>query len=373
MEARNTGDMTVPTSWTQLFFVNYSEGFPVYCFGLRRKVIVRMYGEYENIKIRGIASAVPARVVDNEECAEKLGSRRAKKQVMLTGIRNRHCVRKGQSASDLSCVSAEKLLQKLNWDRNEIRVIVNVTQSPDVHTPSTAMIIQKRLGIGQDCLAFDVNLGCTGYVSGLQIISALLQNTGGKGLLFAGDGQYSDMPEIPSTDSLLFGDGASATAIELEGGNPMMYAQKTDGTRHNLLSVALDGTLTMDGNSVLLFSLNEVCQSIRECKEHFSIDEESIDYYILHQAQKLILEGIAKECNIDPGKVLTSYEEYGNTSTATLPITICNNVEEIQKKKHVKLYLCGFGVGLSWSSVVVEMDTDCILPIEVTDYSYNDL
>ena len=217
-----------------------------------------MYGKYENIKIRGIASAVPTKVIDNEQCAEKLGSRRAKKQVLLTGIRHRHCVKKGQSASDLSCVSAEKLLQKLQWDRNDIRVIVNVTQSPDVHTPSTAMIIQKRLGIGEDCLAFDVNLGCTGYVSGLQIIAALMQNTGGKGLLFVGDGMYSEMPEIPTTDSLLFGDGASATAIELEDNNPMFYAQKTDGTRHNLLSVALDGTLTMDGNSVLLFSLNEV-------------------------------------------------------------------------------------------------------------------
>lgn len=332
-----------------------------------------MYGRYDNIKIRGIASAVPSRVIDNVKCAENLGDRRAKKQVMLTGIRNRHCVDKGQSASDLSCVSAEKLLQKLGWDKNEIRVIINVTQSADLHTPSTAMVIQKRLGIGQDCLAFDVNLGCTGYVSGLQIISALLQNTGGKGLLLVGDGRYSDMPDVPTTDSLLFGDGASATAIELESGNPMLYAQKTDGTRHALLSASLDGTITMDGNAILLFSLNEVCQSIKDFRMHFDIAEESIDYYILHQAQKLILDGMARECDIDTSKVLTSYEEYGNTSTATLPITICHNIETIQTKKHVKLYLCGFGVGLAWSSVVLELDTDCILPIETTDYRYGDL
>lgn len=332
-----------------------------------------MYGKYNNIKIRGISSAVPTEVIDNVKCAEKLGSRRAKKQVVLTGIRHRHCVKGGQSASDLSCVSAERLLKKLKWNRNEIRVIVNVTQSADLHTPSTAMVIQKRLGIGQDCLAFDVNLGCTGYVSGLQIIAALLQNTGGKGLLLVGDGRYTEIPEVPNTDSLLFGDGASATAIELEDNNPMLYAQKTDGTRHGLLSVALDGTMTMDGNAILLFSLNEVCQSIKEFKQHFDIAEETIDYYILHQAQKLILDGISRECNIDSGKVLTSFEEYGNTSTATLPVTICNNVEELQKKKHVKLYLCGFGVGLAWSSVVVELDTECILPIKMTDYCYNDL
>ncbi len=332
-----------------------------------------MYGMYKNIKIKGIASAVPEQVIDNVGCAEKLGNRRAKKQVLLTGIRHRHCVKEGQSASDLSCVSAEKLLQRLNWNRNEIRVIVNVTQSADVLTPSTAMIIQKRLGIGQDCLAFDVNLGCTGYVSGLQILAALLQNTGGKGLLLAGDGRYDKMLEVPTTDSLLFGDGGSATAIELEDGNPMMYAQKTDGTRHGLLSMALDGRMTMNGNAILLFSLNEVCQSIKECRKHFEVSEDSIDYYILHQAQKLILDGIARECGIEPSKVLTSYEEFGNTSTATLPLTICNNVEEIKKKKRVRLYLCGFGVGLAWSSVVLDLDTECILPIEITDYCYNDL
>ena len=196
------------------------------------------------------------------------------------------------------------------------------------------MIIQKRLGIGQDCLAFDVNLGCTGYVSGLQILAALLQNTGGKGLLLAGDGRYDKMSEVPTTDSLLFGDGGSATAIELEDGNPMMYAQKTDGTRHGLLSMALDGRMTMNGNAILLFSLNEVCQSIKECRKHFEVSEDSIDYYILHQAQKLILDGIARECGIEPSKVLTSYEEFGNTSTATLPLTICNNVEEIKKKNY---------------------------------------
>ncbi len=332
-----------------------------------------MYGQYDNIKICGIAAAAPSQVIDNIACAEQLGSRRAKKQVLLTGIKHRHCMGKGQSAADLSSLCAEKLLTKLGWDRNDIRVIVNVTQSPDLHTPSTAMVIQKRLGIGADCIAFDVNLGCTGYVSGLQIVAALLQNTKGKGLLLVGDGRYTESVGEQTTDSLLFGDGASATAIELESNYPMYYAQKTDGSRHDLISVALDGTLTMDGNAVLLFSLNEVAQSVRECREHFDVADDCIDYYIFHQAQKLILDGIARECDIDSRKVLTSYEEYGNTSTATLPVTICNNVEELQKKKTVKLYLCGYGVGLAWSSVIIDVNTDCIMPLEVSDFTYNDL
>lgn len=336
-------------------------------------LISTMYGEYHNIKICGIAAAVPKNTIDNEIYAEKLGNRRAKKQVLYTGIRHRHCVEQGQSASDLSCYSAEKLLSELHWNRDEIRVLVNVTQSADLYTPSTAMIIQKRLGIGQDCIAFDVNLGCTGYVSGLQIVAALLQNTGGKGLLLVGDGRYHEMPEVPTTDSLLFGDGGAATAIELEENHTMQYSQKTDGNRYNLLYTALDGTMKMDGNAVLLFSLNEVCESIREFREYFQVRETSIDYYILHQAQKMILDGIARECNIEAEKIPQSYEEYGNTSTASIPITICSNIEEIRKKRHARLFLCGFGIGLAWSNVVVDLDTTCIYPLLETDFCYKDL
>jgi 3-oxoacyl-[acyl-carrier-protein] synthase III len=332
-----------------------------------------MYGKYDNIKICGIAAAVPERVLDNMQYIEELGDRRAKKQILYTGIRRRHCLMKGQTASDLSCYAAEKLLTKLGWDRNEIRVIVNVTQSADLHTPSTAMIIQKRLGIGQDCIAFDVNLGCSGYVSGLQIAAALLQSTGGRGLLLVADGRYTEFSKNVSTNSLLFGDGGAATALEVSEGNNLLYSQKTDGTRYDMLYTPHGGSTRMDGNGVLLFSLNEVCDSIKDMRRYYDIKEESIDFYILHQAQKMILDGIANECNIDPAKIPQSYEEYGNTSTATIPVTICSNIEKIQEKEHIKLYLCGFGIGLAWSSVVVELDSACICPLEETDYRYADL
>ena len=332
-----------------------------------------MYGEYNNIKIKGIAAVAPEKVIDNMDFAEKIGNRRARKQVQLTGIKRRHMVSKGQSASDMCCVAAEKLLTKLQWERDTIRAVIFVTQSADLHTPSTAMVIQKRLKIGQDCIAFDVNLGCTGYVSGLQIISAILNNTGGRGLLLVGDGKYAEISDVVSTDSLLFGDGASATAIEVETENPLYYSQKTDGTRHGLLSVDLAGNLTMDGNAVLLFSLNEVSESITDFKNHFHIHEDEIDYYILHQAQKIILDGIANECHIEHSKILTSYEEYGNTSTATLPITICHNAELLKQQKTVKLFLSGFGVGLAWSNVVLDLETEGIMPIEISNYCYNDI
>lgn len=331
-----------------------------------------MFGQYSDIVIRGIASAVPEHRVDNLELVEVLGSKRTKRQVLLTGIKSRHICEKGQAASDLATIAAEKLLDKLGWNRDEIRVLVFVTQSPDVSTPSTAMIVQKRLGIGEDCLAFDVNLGCTGYVSGLQIIAGLLNNTGGKGLLLVGDGRYYEPGGEINSNTLLFGDGAAATAVEAVSGKGFSYSQKTDGTRHGLITKSLDGKVYMDGNAVLLFSLGEVAQSIQDMKTHFRIEEDQIDYYVLHQAQKLIIDGIANECSIDIEKILTSYEEYGNTSTATLPITICHNAEQIKEKKMVRLMLSGFGVGLAWSNVYIEIDTENILPILSTNYYYGE-
>lgn len=331
-----------------------------------------MFGQYSDICIRGIASAVPENRIDNMELVESLGTKRTKRQVSLTGVDFRHVCGKSQAASDLASVAAEKLIKQLNWDKGEIRTLVFVTQSPDVCTPSTAMIIQKRLGIGEDCLAFDVNLGCTGYVSGLQIIAALINNIGGKGLLLVGDGRYYEPNGVINSNTLLFGDGASATALESVPGKGFYYSQKTDGTRHHLLTKSLSGEVYMDGNAILLFSLSEVVQSIKDIKTHFQIKEQNIDYYILHQAQKLILDGIANECDIDTSKVLTSYEEYGNTSTATLPLTICHNVEKLKEKANAHLLLSGFGVGLAWSNVYIEIDTQNILPVISTDYHYDD-
>ena len=331
-----------------------------------------MFGQYSNICIRGIASAVPENRVDNIELAEAYDTKRIKRQVSLTGIEFRHICDKHQAASDLASIAAEKLMEQLCWSKDEIRVLVFVTQSPDVRTPSTAMIIQKRLDIGEDCLAFDVNLGCTGYVSGLQIVAALLNNIGGKGLLLVGDGKYREPDECMDSNILLFGDGAAATALEIVPEKNFCYFQKTDGKRHSLLTRPLNGKLQMDGNAILLFSLTEVTQSINDFKTHFQLREQDIDYYIIHQAQKLIIEGIANECKIAAEKVLNSYEDYGNTSTASLPLTICHNVERLKEKATVHLLLSGFGVGLAWANVYIKIDTQNILPLIFTDYYYED-
>ncbi len=332
-----------------------------------------MYGQYSNIHICGIQSAVSSRIVDNAELAEHSGNKSISKFIQYTGIRRRHLLNKEQTVSDLSTYAAGILLERLGWDRKDIRVLVNVTQAPDLEMPSTAMILQKRLGIGTDCIAFDVNHGCAAYVVGLQIASALLQNTGGKALLFTADGIYYDMPENPVPDSMLFGDGAAVTAIELKDDYPFLYSQNTDGSRYNLLYRRKNEDMVMDGNAVMLFTLNEVADGIRSFKEHFAIEDPDIDFYIPHQAQGMIVNGIIDECKLPPDKVLTAYAEYGNTSSASLPITICHNRETIQGigRERANILLSGFGTGLTWSNIYLQLDSEAIGDITETDIIYD--
>lgn len=325
-------------------------------------------GCIKNIKIAGIASAVPKNTIDNIAFVEQMGKKRNMRQIKLTGIKKRHICAKGQSASDFATYAADKLLNHLHWSREEIKILIFVTQQPDLSRPSTAMLIQKRLGLGTNCTCFDVNMGCSGFTVGLQIIASMLSVVGGKGLLLVGDGRYVD-EDMHSTSDLLFGDGGAATAIEVENGYNMVFNQKTDGYRVDTIMCRRNGGSQMDGNAVLMFSLNEVSDNIKNFRNQYGLNEDQIDYYVFHQGQKIILQGIANECNILWEKVLNSYENYGNTSSASIPISICENLQILKEKKQVNLLLSGFGIGLSWGCVYLNIDTENILPIfEFGDY-----
>lgn len=325
-------------------------------------------GCIKNIKIAGIASAVPKNTIDNIAFVEQMGKKRNMRQIKLTGIKKRHICAKGQSASDFATYAADKLLNHLHWSREEIKILIFVTQQPDLSRPSTAMLIQKRLGLGTNCTCFDVNMGCSGFTVGLQIIASMLSVVGGKGLLLVGDGRYVD-EDMHSTSDLLFGDGGAATAIEVENGYNMVFNQKTDGYRVDTIMCRRNGGSQMDGNAVLMFSLNEVSDNIKNFRNQYGLTEDQIDYYVFHQGQKIILQGIANECNILWEKVLNSYENYGNTSSASIPISICENLQILKEKKQVNLLLSGFGIGLSWGCVYLNIDTENILPIfEFGDY-----
>lgn len=331
-----------------------------------------MFGEYSNIAVRGITSVVPSTSIENLDCeCEELGLKKIKKQIKLTGIERRRILAGEQTASDLATKAADDLLKELKWEKDTIKVIVYVTQAPDLEIPSTALLIQKRLGIGIDCLAFDVNLGCSGYVAGIQIVAGLIHEMGGRALLLAADGR-SDSKRQNAADYLLFGNAGTATAIETKEKHKMMYQHQSDGSRWQTIHRKLGGSTVMDGNAVFAFTINDVADSIKQTMQHFSINANDIDYFAFHQGQKMIIDNLAEICDIPLEKMLYSLKNFGNTSCASIPLSICDDVRKLKKQQQVRIYLCGFGVGLSWGSSIFKMDTTHILEIHESDIHYID-
>ncbi len=328
-----------------------------------------MQGEITNISIRGIVSAVPQNKVDNDKYIDLFSERRIKKQIDLTGIEKRRVTKEGQKASDLATIAADDLLDRLGWERNSIDVLVFVTQSEDLSRPSSAFLIQDRLKLGNDCLVYDINMGCSGYIGGLTTVCSILQQTKGRGLLLVGESNAQAGEDI-DRNQLLEGDAAAATALEYcLHAEPMLFSHYSDGSRAHLLYKNNKGMSYMDGNGVLLFGLDTVAEEIMKFMAEYNIAADEVDNYVFHQAQKMIVEGIVQETRIPADKVLMSCKDFGNTSSASIPLTLCVNADQRGKKK---VLMCGYGIGLSCGIAYVKLDFSSVFPLIETDYVYDD-
>ncbi len=338
-----------------------------------------MIGRFSNVKIQGMATAVPKIVEENNGYESILGKRRTKKQIKLTGVSKRHISGKEQRTSDLCYAAAVPLIEKLKWKKEEIKVLVYITQVPNYVIPSTAFFLQQRLGLSEDCVCFDINLGCSSFNVGVHVVSALLQSCdiAEKALLLVGDTASQVLkPENNMTpdviaDRMLFGSAGAAIALEKVENHELDFMTRSDGKRFEAIIRHPKRNMQMDGNAVFEFAINDVSEDVRKFKKYFNLAEEDVDYYIFHQAQKLILDNIALDCEIPEGKELRSLEEYGNTSGTSVPLTVCSNLDQFKNKKNVKLLLCGFGVGLSWGMIYSEIPTENILPVIETDEHYD--
>lgn len=331
-----------------------------------------MQGKLEHIRIKGIVSAVPDNEICNEDYVSKIQNRRVKKQILLTGIDRRRVTVNGQKASDLATVAADQLLNRLGWDRSDIDVLIFVTQSPDLSRPSTALIIQDRLGISEKCMVYDINQGCSGYIVGLTTLGSILQITKGKGLLLVGESNAVAGEDI-DRGALLDGDAASATAVEYSHtANPMTFINYSDGSRADYLYKPFNKPALMDGNAVLLFGLSDVAEAVKKFMKENELVDDDIDFYVFHQAQKLIVDGIAQEVGIPSEKLFMSCRLYGNTSSASVPLTICAEKEEKKLTGAKKLLLCGYGIGLAWGIILLDLDLDVVSPIIKSNYIYDD-
>ena len=335
-----------------------------------------------NVEIKGIACAVPERIVKSEEYNEVFGAENVQKFINMTGIKERHVALNEQCASDLCYTAAKKLLEKLNWEPSSVDALIMITQTPDYAVPATACVLQHRLGLGEDCIAFDVNLGCSAYVYGLWLAGTMISSQSlNRVLLLVGDTSNFGINPNDSATAMLFGDGGAATALEKAEGKSMKYFLKTKGSSYNSIIVpagharsrssvatqASDYELTMNGSEVFAFTISDVPSSIKHFMSQYNIDKNDVDMYVFHQANLFILKHLAKKLNISMEKLAISIDRYGNTSGESIPLTLVDALGSEDSNEPVRLLLCGFGVGLSWGGIYVEIDKSICLPIIYTN------
>lgn len=338
--------------------------------------------QINNVKISGVSAAVPTGVKEIREQKCFTDPIEADKVIAVTHVERSRIVKKGQCCSDLCYAAADKLLNDLHWERDEVEALIFVSLSRDYVTPSTAGLLQDRLGLSKECFAVDIPLACSGYIYGMSTICSLIA-TGGikKALLLVGETTSFLQSPLDKTLWPLHGDAGTATALEYdENTSPMYYHLGTDGSRGDAIINRDGGTRfpfskeslemheielgvirnnlqsQMEGMDVFSFSTKEPPLSIRNLCEHFNLDMSAIRYLYLHQANKYMDDKIAKKLNVDSAKVPYSIMQYGNTSSASIPMTMVVATQESLMKEKMDVIMCGFGSGLSWGSVYVTLD-----------------
>ena len=317
----------------------------------------------ESVALRGLQSVLPSKVETLDEMISRFGEKEALKISEATGIRNRHILSPGQTILDLSVEAATKTLTALDWSKDSLDAIVVVTQTPDHPLPGNACLLQHRLGLSKSTAALDINLGCSGFVYGLWALGSMIKaGSLRRGLLVVGDASSHFTAPDDRTVRPLFGDAVSVAALELdEVASPMVFDLGTDGAGAPYLMVE-DGALKkpsdqprlfMDGTQVFVFTLREVPASINRTLDAAGWAIEDVDHVVLHQANRMMIEKLGQKLKIPKEKLIISMTDCGNTSSASIPLAMTN---ELSLTKPTKLLLSGFGVGWSWASVACEVD-----------------
>lgn len=346
---------------------------------------------YKDISIQGMAVAVSSHWQSLEECVEKYGAEdgfKLDKFKKSTGVTGRWIAGEYQTASDFCYAAAAELIKEYNIDKNEIGILIFVTQSPDYFLPATACVLQHRLGLSESCMAFDINQGCAGFVYGLNAAAALLQNSDcKKAMLLCGDTSAKDKSrgrndERTSHSSLfLFGDAGTATLLEKrEDADPLAFSSYTDGSGFQAIIAAgeswrhpwLKQPSAMDDVAVFNFAISKVPDMIKTYMEEQGKSEEEYDRLVLHQANLYIMKQIAKRSGFPLVKVPVSLDTFGNTSSASIPSAIIKEFGEVCEDKAIRFLACGFGVGLSWAITAFTMTANQILPLIHTDEYFKD-
>jgi len=338
-------------------------------------------------KIAGIAAAVPEGIRTVADEAALFGLEEMEKTAKVIGVRSRHVAPAHICTSDLCHFAATKLLDELGWARDSVDGLIFVTQSPDYELPATACTLQARLGLSDRCAAFDVNMGCSGFVYGLWLGSQIVAGGGIKRLLLlAGDVSTRRLAPNDKSVKPLFGDAGTATAIEFASDAPAMdFELGTDGTGFEAIIIPASGfrqprsaetkvmapgadgiersaeNIYINGAEVFNFTIKRIPPLVEALLRQTGKNRDDIDYFVFHQANTFMLQHLAKRLKIPPEKFVLAMETVGNTSSASIPLAITMSLREALADRSCQLVLAGFGVGLSWGAAAITLDA-CVIP-----------
>ncbi|MBO4871676.1 MAG: ketoacyl-ACP synthase III [Muribaculaceae bacterium] len=349
------------------------------------------YLSFNNVSIRGIAACVPQNVEENASLPFYAPGE-AQQVIEAIGIERRHVAPVDIVVSDLCCNAAEQLLTALGWEKESVDLLALVTQNPDYLNHPTSFVVHERMGLPESTMCLDYYHGCPGWVTTLSSVAAMISNGSIKrALLLDGDTVSKDKGAASREERPLFGDGATATAMEFCKGAPSMFfnigtqseggkaiARLQGGYKHPYTLESLkaeldwlagvsqgDETYKMDSMDVFSFAISKVPKALKRLCSTFEISIEDVDLLVLHQANKMIVDNIAKRLKIPAEKVPYSLKDYGNTTSVSIPLTMATFAAELYRNKRLKNLVCGYGTGLAWAAAYIETENLIIPEIQM--------
>lgn len=340
---------------------------------------------YKNVGITALAACVPRHIIDNYKYDLDIWPEDEVRQVVdKVGVYERRFADEQTCSSDLCYAAAERLFEDNQIDRSQIDLLVFLSQTPDYRMPATSILLQDRLGLPMSTMAFDVSLGCSGFISALSIVYSMMQNHGfRKALLLDGETRSKVYSRKDRREAFIFGDaGVAALIVRDEKFGTSHFSINSDGSRGNLIMIPGGGyrnmssieTLRekvvdeygnirtdeqgyMNGADVFNFVIVEVPRDIKRMMAAAGEDLQSMDYYVFHQANAFINNHIAKKLKLDSEKIPWTIQKYGNTSSVSVPLTIVSELKD-KMKGQKRLMLNAFGVGMAWATAMVPF-VDC--------------
>jgi 3-oxoacyl-[acyl-carrier-protein] synthase-3 len=339
------------------------------------------YFSIANVRLAAIAAAVPSKQVSNEDL-DLLSGPEAKAFIKTVGIRTRRIAPPALCASDLCAAAARRILELRGLKAADIGALVFVTQTPDYVLPGNSTLVQRWLGLPSSAYLLDVNQGCAGYVYGLASLASVMKVANIQyGLLLVGDTITRLLSPQDKSTIPIFSDAGSATLVELDpNAEPMHFSLGANGEGVEVIYVQTGGArkpcgsdnlaageqnddsassfhLSMRGMDVLHYALKYVAPNIRELLASAGVALDMPDYFIFHQANRVLNDCLLRKLGIAPEKAPETLFDYGNTSSATIPVTVCKRLSSQLAVGRNRLVLSGFGAGFSWGSALLTTES----------------